>query len=99
MKVFVLVIKRHGVDVLAYELDGYGNSYFADDANVPNLLSLPHLGFLPLKDPLYQRTRAAVLNPRLNPFFFKTSKYSGLGSMHTNYGFICKKGKKNSTTF
>ncbi len=43
-------------------------------------------------DPLYVQTRAAVLNPRLNPFFFKNKKYSGLGSMHTNYGNIWHMG-------
>jgi meiotically up-regulated gene 157 (Mug157) protein len=82
------VTKRNGVDVLAYEIDGFGNSYFMDDANIPNLLSLSYMDFLPSHHPLYVQTRAAVLNRRLNQFFFVGQNHSGLGSMHTNYGFI-----------
>ena len=34
---------RHGT-VWAYEVDGFGNALFMDDANVPSLLALPYLG-------------------------------------------------------
>ena len=32
--------------VYAYEVDGFGNHLFMDDANVPSLLSLPYLGYV-----------------------------------------------------
>ena len=53
--------------VYAYEVDGFGNHLFMDDANVPSLLSLPYLGYLNSTDEAYQRTRAAVLGPA-NPW-------------------------------
>ena len=56
--------------VLAYEVDGFGNQLFMDDANVPSLLALPYLGALPAKDPLYQNTRKMVLSTS-NPYFFR----------------------------
>ena len=32
--------------LFAYEVDGFGNHLFMDDANVPSLLSLPYLGYV-----------------------------------------------------
>ncbi len=34
------------IKTFSYEVDGFGNHLKIDDANVPSLLSLPHLGFL-----------------------------------------------------
>ena len=42
-------------EVYAYEVDGFGNQLFQDDANVPSLLSLPYLGCCRPDDPLYLR--------------------------------------------
>lgn len=47
--------------VLAYEVDGFGNALFMDDANSPSLLSLPLLGFMSASDPLYVKTRSLIL--------------------------------------
>src|SRR5437016_260587 len=47
--------------VYAYEVDGFGNQLFMDDANVPSLLSLPYLGCCAADDPTYFNTRAFVL--------------------------------------
>ncbi|PYY49682.1 MULTISPECIES: glycoside hydrolase family 125 protein [unclassified Curtobacterium] len=71
----------HGV-VLAYEVDGTGNVLLMDDANVPSLLALPMLGWCDRDDPLYRRTRAAVLSPT-NPYWFRGAIGSGIGSPHT----------------
>ncbi|HVV56002.1 MAG TPA: glycoside hydrolase family 125 protein, partial [Mucilaginibacter sp.] len=49
-------------NVLAYEVDGFGNQLFMDDANVPSLLGLPYLDAIKLSDPLYQNTRRLVLS-------------------------------------
>jgi uncharacterized protein len=65
----------------SYEVDGYGNSYFMDDANIPSLLSLPYLGYISKNDPLYLSTRHRVLSTN-NPYFFKAQKGLGLGD-HT----------------
>lgn len=82
-------IRDHGVvdhpehgQVLAYEVDGLGGALVMDDANVPSLLSLPLLGWCDVDDPLYLRTRAAVLSPT-NPFWFSGAAGSGIGSPHT----------------
>ena len=71
-----------GDGVLAYEVDGLGNSIFMDDANVPSLLSLPYLEALSSDDLLYQKTRSFVLSDQ-NPFFYSGKIASGIGSQHT----------------
>ena len=58
---------KHG-RVYAYEVDGYGNVLFMDDANVPSLLSLPYLGFVDASDLTYKRTRAMLLDEESNPW-------------------------------
>ncbi len=65
-----------------YEIDGFGNQLFIDDANVPSLLALPYLGACRIDDPRYLQTRRAVLGPA-NPFFFNGRVGRGIGSPHT----------------
>jgi meiotically up-regulated gene 157 (Mug157) protein len=77
-----IVEHPHAGRIWAYEVDGFGNSYCMDDANVPSLLSLPYLGFCKREDPLYQATRAFVLSPN-NPWYFRGKAISGVGSPHT----------------
>jgi len=57
----------NGETVFAYEVDGFGNAIFMDDANIPSLLSLPFLGYVKHDDPLYQSTRRMVLSEH-NPW-------------------------------
>ncbi|KXS13102.1 glycoside hydrolase family 125 protein [Gonapodya prolifera JEL478] len=81
------VVKEEGEDMFAYEVDGFGNSYFMDDANIPSLLSLPYLGFCSRSDPTYVTTRQRVLSPR-NPYFFRGSAGEGVGGPHVGMGWI-----------
>jgi len=74
-------------NVLAYEVDGYGNQLFMDDANVPSLLALPYLGAIKVNDPLYQNTRRLVLSTS-NPYFFKGKAAEGIGGPHVGLGYI-----------
>ncbi|HEX3745360.1 MAG TPA: glycoside hydrolase family 125 protein [Bryobacteraceae bacterium] len=76
----------HG-EIYAYEVDGFGNHLFQDDANVPSLLSLPYLGCCAVEDPLYQRTRAFVLSDD-NPYFYRGPAGEGLGGPHSGLGMI-----------
>jgi len=73
--------------VLAYEVDGFGNQLFMDDANVPSLLALPYLGALSLHDPVYQNTRGMVLSSA-NPYFFKGKAADGIGGPHVGLNYI-----------
>ena len=72
---------RHG-RIWAYEVDGFKNALFMDDANVPSLLSLPYLGWCKPGDPTYRRTRARVLSSD-NPWFCHGPAAEGIGSPHT----------------
>jgi hypothetical protein len=74
-------------DVWAYEVDGYGNQLFMDDANAPGLLSLPYLECCELNDPVYQRTRARVWSTA-NPYFFAGSAAEGIGGPHEGLDMI-----------
>lgn len=67
--------------VWAYEVDGFGNALFMDDANVPSLLSLPYLGACSADDPLYLATRGLVLSAD-NPYFYEGSSARGVGGPH-----------------
>lgn len=68
--------------IYAYETDGLGSHLLMDDANVPSLLSIPYLGYLPSDDPVYLATRAFVLSGG-NPFCFAGTAAAGVGSAHT----------------
>lgn len=74
-------------DIYPYEVDGFGNRLFMDDANIPSLLSLPYLGVCDNNDEMYQRTRTFVLS-RQNPYFFKGSAAEGIGGPHVGQDMI-----------
>jgi meiotically up-regulated gene 157 (Mug157) protein len=74
-------------EIYAYEVDGFGNRLFQDDAGPPSLLSLPYLGCCAVDDPIYQATRAFVLSDD-NPYFYRGSAGEGEGSPHAGLGMI-----------
>ena len=73
--------------VYAYEVDGFGNAAFMDDANVPSLLALPYLGCLDASNPLYQNTRKLIWSDD-NPYFFKGKAAEGIGGPHVGYDMV-----------
>jgi len=71
----------------AYEVDGFGNRFFMDDANVPSLLALPYLGCCRRDDPRYRRTRSLAWSGR-NPYFFTGKAAQGIGGPHEGLRMI-----------
>jgi len=82
----ILEHPRHG-KVYAFEVDGFGNHTFMDDANVPSLLALPYLGLVDRDDPIYQNTRKLVWSHD-NPYFFEGGAGEGIGGPHVGYDMI-----------
>lgn len=87
-------LKKHAVvkhpkygKIYAFEVDGFGNCYLMDDANVPSLLAMPYLGDVPVKDKIYQNTRRFVWSED-NPYFFKGTAGEGIGGPHIGYDYI-----------
>ncbi len=79
-------VENHG-KIYAYEIDGFGGRLLMDDANVPNLISLPYFGYIKANDPVYQNTRKFVLSEN-NPYFMRGKFAEGISSPHTGLGKI-----------
>ena len=73
--------------VYAYEVNGFGSFNLMDDANNPDLLSLPYLNAIEPNDAVYQQTRKLVLSSE-NPFFFKGKFAEGIGGPHAGMDMI-----------
>ena len=73
--------------IYAFEVDGFGNRYLMDDANVPSLLAMAYLGDVSLDDKIYQNTRRFVWSED-NPYFFKGEAGEGIGGPHIGYDYI-----------
>ena len=86
-------IVRHSKygEIYAYEVDGFGNAVFWDDANVPSLMSLAYLGIHSPEDPLYQRTRQFLLSEH-NPYYLRGKAAEGQASPHTGKSRIWPMG-------
>lgn len=73
--------------VYAYEVDGLGNANLMDDANIPSLLSAPYLGYTKASSTVYRNTRRFLLS-KDNPYYYTGQAASGIGSAHTNDGWV-----------
>lgn len=67
--------------IYAFEVDGFGNKYLMDDANVPSLLSLAYLDPAMADDPIWRNTRRFVLGED-NPYFLRGAAGEGIGGPH-----------------
>ena len=74
-------------EIYAFEVDGYGNRFLMDDANVPSLLAMPYLGDVDVNDPVYQNTRRFVWSES-NPYFFRGTAGEGIGGPHVGYDMV-----------
>ncbi|GAC1387593.1 MAG: glycoside hydrolase family 125 protein [Vulcanimicrobiaceae bacterium] len=70
-----------------YETDGLGHFSRMDDANLPDLLAIPSIGYRSSMDPVYLHTRHFVLS-NANPYYFRGRYAVGLGSPHTPPGWV-----------
>ena len=87
LKKYAIVKHPQYGKIYAFEVDGFGNSYLMDDANVPSLLAMAYLGDVPLNDKIYQNTRRFVWS-EANPYFFKGEAAEGIGGPHIGYDYI-----------
>ena len=69
-------------EIYAYEVDGFGNKLFMDDANVPSLMSLAYLDTDKINNQVYKNTRKFLLS-NANPYYLKGSAAEGQASPHT----------------
>lgn len=73
--------------VIPFEIDGFGNMLFMDDANVPSLLSLPYLDAIDADSTLYKNTRELLLSNH-NPHFYSGKEAKGIGGPHVGKDYI-----------
>lgn len=82
----VIEHEKHG-KMYACEVNGMGDYYLFDDANVPSLLSAVYLGYCDAEDEIYQNTRRFILSDD-NPYYYVGKYARGVGSPHTPDGYI-----------
>lgn len=73
--------------IFPYEVDGFGNKLFMDDANIPSLLSLPYLNAVSLDNEIYKNTRKFLFSKN-NPYYFEGKAGNGIGGPHAGLGKI-----------
>lgn len=84
---FAVVQHEKYGSIYACEVNGMGDYYLFDDANVPSLLSAPYLGYCSAEDEIYRNTRRFILS-KDNPYYYEGRFARGVGSPHTPSGYI-----------
>lgn len=69
----------------AFEIDGFGSFNMMDDANIPSLLSIPHLRYKDGDDEVYRNTRNFVLS-KSNPYYAYGPVINAVGGPHQGPG-------------
>jgi len=87
-------IKQYGIiehekfgQIYVYESDGLGKYVLMDEDALPNLMSIPLLGYASLEDDVYQNTRRFIMNVE-NPFYHEGKEASGLTSLYNGNRLI-----------
>ncbi len=93
--------------IYAFEVDGFGNRFLMDDANVPSLLAMPYLGDMDVNDPIYQNTAPfrvergeSLLLPRYGGRGHRRSAYRlrhGMADEHYDEGFHVAGRRRDQT--
>ncbi len=85
-KYAVISTEKYG-KIYACEVNGKGDYFLFDDANVPSLLSAPYLGYCGYDNEIYRNTRRFILS-KYNPYYYEGKFAKGIGSPHTPKGYI-----------
>ncbi|KAI6775556.1 hypothetical protein HG530_002314 [Fusarium avenaceum] len=78
-------------EMYAYEIDGFGSYNIMDDANIPSLLSIPHIGYKPASQHVYDNTRKFVLSS-YNPYYARGPVLNATGGPHLGPGMAWPMG-------
>lgn len=85
-KYAVIEHEKYG-KIYACEVNGKGDYFLFDDANVPSLLSAPYIEYCKADDEIYRNTRSFILS-KDNPYYYEGKFAKGVGSPHTPEGYI-----------
>ncbi|KAI5464686.1 hypothetical protein BGZ63DRAFT_378366 [Mariannaea sp. PMI_226] len=78
-------------NMYAYEVDGFGSYNLMDDANLPSLLSIPHMGYKPASQHIYDNTRQFILSSS-NPYYARGPILNATGGPHLGPGMAWPMG-------
>lgn len=81
IKKYAILNHPYAGKIYPLEIDGFGNALFMDDANVPNLLSIPYVGYTDVNDEIYVNTRKFSLS-EYNPWYNEGKFAKGIGGPH-----------------